>query len=208
MGSGISKEQKQKAEKEEEERKRKNLEHNLNKMQRSLYVTAHAHYVSSEYYRKWNIRLQYMSLVVGTGGATGGLASTFGWNMLVTHRPRLAPLVAAISATSAILSIAVHLLPQIQSMPANLYQMHFNSGIECQYLEKKVKFMSATEVWDFKVPWASLASKYETLLKEKKDVNSVIQTDYWAYRKALKLIEERDREKRDQSVRLGEGTMQ
>ena len=199
MGSEISKEEKQ---------KRKNLEHNLSKMQRSLHVTAHAHYVSSEYYRKWNVRLQYLSLVVGAGGATGGLASTFGWKMLVLHSPRLAPVVAAISATSAILSVTIHLLPKIQSMPANLYQMHFNSGIECQYLEKKVKFMSETEVWDSKIPWASLASKYETLLRDKKDVDSVIQTDYWAYRKALKLIEERDREKRDQSVRVGEGTMQ
>ena len=199
MGSEISKEEKQ---------KRKNLEHNLSKMQRSLDVTAHAHYVSSEYYRKWNSRLQYMSLVVGAGGATGGLASTFNWKTFVGHNPRLAPLVAAFSATSAILSVTIHLLPKIQSMPANLYQMHFNSGIECQYLEKKVKFMSETEVWDSKIPWASLASMYETLLRDKKDVDSVIQTDYWAYRKALKLIEERDREKRDQSVRAGEGTMQ
>ena len=199
MGSEISKEEKQ---------KRKNLEHNLSKMQRNLHVTAHAHYVSSEYYRKWNVRLQYMSLVVGAGGATGGLASTFNWKTFVGHNPRLAPLVAAFSATSAILSVTIHLLPKIQSMPANLYQMHFNSGIECQYLEKKVKFMSETEVWDSKIPWASLASKYETLLRDKKDVDSVIQTDYWAYRKALKLIEERDREKRDQNVRIGEGTMQ
>ena len=199
MGSEISKEEKQ---------KRKNLEHNLSKMQRSLHVTAHAHYVSSEYYRKWNVRLQYMSLLVGAGGATGGLASTFNWKTFVGHNPRLAPLVAAFSATSAILSVTIHLLPKIQSMPANLYKMHFNSGIECQYLEKKVKFMSETEVWDSKIPWASLASKYETLLRDKKDVDSVIQTDYWAYRKALKLIEERDREKRDQNVRIGEGTMQ
>ena len=199
MGSEISKEEKQ---------KRKNLEHNLSKMQRSLHVTAHAHYVSSEYYRKWNVRLQYMSLAVGAGGATGGLASTFSWKTFVGNNPRLAPLVAAFSATSAILSVTIHLLPKIQSMPANLYQMHFNSGIECQYLEKKVKFMSETEVWDSKIPWASLASKYETLLRDKKDVDSVIQTDYWAYRKALKLIEERDREKRDQSVRVGEGTIQ
>ena len=217
MGSAISKkeleqqkaekEEKQKAEKEDK-RKRKNLELNLRKMQRSLHVTAHAHYVSSEYYRKWNIRLQYMSLVVGAGGATGGLASTFNWKAFVGRNPRLAPLVAAFSVTSAILPVTIHLLPRIQSMPATLYEMHFNSGIECQYLEKKVKFMSETEVWDSKILWASLASKYETLLRDKKDVNSVIQTEEWAYRKALRLIEEREREKRNQTVREEEGTMQ
>ena len=207
MGSGISKEEKQKAE-EEEKRKRTNLERRLGIMNCRLYITHRSHYESAKYYRKWDIRLQYLSLVVGAGGATGGLASTFNWKTFVGHNPRLAPLVAAFSATSAILSVTIHLLPKIQSMPANLYQMHFNSGIECQYLEKKVKFMSETEVWDSKIPWASLASKYETLLRDKKDVDSVIQTDYWAYRKALKLIEERDREKRDQSVRVGEGTMQ
>ena len=188
MGSAISKEEKQKAEKEEklkaekeDKRKRKNLELNLDKMQRSLHTNAEAHYVSAEYYRKWNIRLQFMSLVAGASGATGGLASTFNWKTFVGHNPRLAPIVAAFSATSAILSVTIHLLPKIQSMPANLYRMHFNSGIECQYLKKKVKFMSETEVWDFKIPWASLASNYETLLRHKKDVNSVIQTEEWAY---------------------------
>ena len=73
---------------------------------------------------------------------------------------------------------------------------------------KKGKVYVGDRSLGFQKPWASLASKYETLLRDKKDVDSVIQTDYWAYRKALKLIEERDREKRDQSVRVGEGTMQ
>ena len=207
MGSGISKEEKQKAE-EEEKRKRTNLERRLGIMNRRLYITHLSHYESAKYYRKWDIRLQYLSLVVGAGGATGGLASTFNWKAFVGHNPRLAPLVAATSATLAILSVIVQLLPKIQSMPADLHKMHLKAGTECQYLEEKVKFMSETEVWDSKIPWASLASKYETLLRDKKDVDSVIQTDYWAYRKALKLIEERDREKRDQSVRVGEGTMQ
>ena len=207
MGSGISKEEKQKAE-EEEKRKRTNLERRLGIMNRRLYITHLSHYESAKYYRKWDIRLQYLSLVVGAGGATGGLASTFNWKAFVGHNPRLAPLVAATSATLAILSVIVQLLPKIQSMPADLHKMHLKAGTECQYLEEKVKFMSETEVWDYKVPWESLASKYETLLRDKKDVDSVIQTDYWAYRKALKLIEERDREKRDQSVRVGEGTIQ
>ena len=176
-------------------------------MNRRLYITHLSHYESAKYYRKWDIRLQYLSLVVGAGGATGGLASTFNWKTFVGHNPRLAPLVAAFSATSAILSVTIHLLPKIQSMPANLYQMHFNSGIECQYLEKKVKFMSETEVWDSKIPWASLASKYETLLRDKKDVDSVIQTEEWAYRKNWENVEKWDR-KREQSVRVEEGTKQ
>ena len=207
MGSGISKEEKQKAE-EEEKRKRTNLERRLGIMNRRLYITHLSHYESAKYYRKWDIRLQYLSLVVGAGGATGGLASTFNWKAFVGHNPRLAPLVAATSATLAILSVIVQLLPKIQSMPADLHKMHFKAGTECQYLEEKVKFMSETEVWDYEVPWESLASKYETLLRDKKEVNSIIQTEEWAYRKNWENVEKWKNRKREQSVRVEEGTKQ
>ena len=176
-------------------------------MNRRLYITHLSHYESAKYYRKWDIRLQYLSLVVGAGGATGGLASTFNWKAFVGHNPRLAPLVAATSATLAILSVIVQLLPKIQSMPADLHKMHLKAGTECQYLEEKVKFMSETEVWDYKVPWESLASKYETLLSDKKEVNSMIQTEEWAYQKNWENVEKWDR-KREKSVRVEEGTKQ
>ena len=125
----------------------------------------------------------------------------------VGHNPSLAPLVAATSATLAILSVIVQLLPKIQSMPADLHKMHLKAGTECQYLEEKVKFMSETEVWDYIVPWESLASKYETLLSDKKEVNSMIQTEEWAYQKNWENVEKWDR-KREQSVRVEEGTKQ
>ena len=198
MGSGISK---------EEKRKRTNLERNLGKMQRRLHISRLTHYESAKYYREWNIRLQYLSLGVGAGGATGGLASTFNWKTFVGHNPRLAPLFAAFSATSAILSVTIQLLPKIQSMPADLHEIHFKAGIECQYLEEKVKFMSETKVWDSKIPWEQLASEYDTLLKDKKEVNSMIQTEEWAYRKNWETVEKWDR-KREQRVRVGEGTKQ
>lgn len=128
------------------------------------------------------------------------------------YRPRLVPLVAAISATSIVLSITVRTrLPlkiDITGLPADLHEKHLIAGLECQYLKKRVKFMSETEVWDPKIPWASLTSQYLALLREKKDVNSMIQTEEWAYLKAKKLIMEKEREKRDRTERVAEGTMQ
>lgn len=78
--------------------------------------------------------------------------------------------VASISATSVVIVVTVTgrfpLKRRIIDVPADLYQKHFNSGIECRYLESRVKFMSKTEVWDPKIPWASLVSQYQALLKE------------------------------------------
>lgn len=68
--------------------------------------------------------------------------------------------------------------------------------------------MSETEVWDPKIPWASLVSQYQALLKEKKDIDSVIQPQRWAYQEVSKLLEERERGKRDRIERVAEGTMQ
>lgn len=175
--------------------KRQNLQYELRKMQNSLHVTSTSHYISTEHYRNWDNRMQYASLFTGTIGAGASVASKLAWKMMVSNIPRLAPIVVAASTTSLLLTAIVN-LPQIQNTPGNLYQAHFKSGIECQYLERQVKFISETEVWDSKVAWETLAAKYEKLLRDKKEVNSRIQSEFWAYRKALKKIEEREREKR------------
>ena len=195
MGAAIS----SKRITEEDRIKRQNLQNELRKMQNSLHVTSTSHYISTEHYRNWDIRLQYASLFTGTIGAGASVASKLAWKMMVSNIPRLAPIVVAASTTSLLLTAIVN-LPQIQNTPGNLYQAHFKSGIECQYLERQVKFFSETEVWDSKVAWETLAAKYEKLLRDKKEVNSRIQSEFWAYRKALKKIEEREREKRASKV--------
>lgn len=163
-------------------------------MQRSLRVTSRAHYLSSEEYRKLDTKLQYISIFTGALGATASVASKLAWKMLILNSPRLAPILVAASTTSLLFTVVVN-IPQIQNTPANLFQTHFRSGIECQYLEKQVKFISETEIWDSNVAWETLSAKYNNLLRDKKEVNSKIQSEYWAYRKALKQIEEREREK-------------
>ena len=203
MGSGISK---------EEKLKRESLEESLKRMHKKLNTTAKTHFESSRYYRKWDIGLQCISSVVFLVSATGGFPLKSAWMRFFLYRPRLAPLVAAISATSIVLSITVRTrLPlkiDITGLPADLHEKHLIAGLECQYLKKRVKFMSETEVWDLKIPWASLASQYRALLREKKDVNSMIQTEEWAHLKAKKLIVEKKWEKRNRPERVAEGTMQ
>lgn len=203
MGSGISK---------EEKLKRESLEESLKTMHKKLNTTAKTHFESSRYYRNWDIGLQCISSVVFLVSATGSFPSKSPSKGFFLYRPRLVALVATISATSIVLSITVRTrLPlkiYITGLPADLYEKHLNAGLECQYLKKRVKFMSETEVWDPKIPWASLTSQYRALLKEKKDVNSMIQTEEWAYKRAKKLIVEKEREKRNRTERVAEGTMQ
>lgn len=167
--------------------KRQNLQNELRKMRKSLQVTAASHYIAAEYYSKWDSRFHYASFFTGSLGATASVASTLAWKMLVSNSPRLAPILVATSSTSLLFTALVNVhVPQIQSTPANLYRAHYRAGIECQCLERRVKFFAETEVWDSKIAWETLAAKYENLLTEKKDVNSKIQSNSWAYREALK----------------------
>ena len=65
-----------------------------------------------------------------------------------------------------------------------------------------MRFFAKTDVWNSRVPWTRLASRYENLLQEKRDVNSRIQSEEWAYRAALEKIEKREREKRQKEKEL------
>lgn len=191
MGASISSQKNV----EEDRFKRQNLQNELCKMQHSLRVTSSAHYLSSEHYRSLDTKLQYASVITGSLGATASVASKLAWKLMFSNSPRLAPIFVAASTTSLLFTAVVN-IPQIQNTPANLHQAHFKSGIECQYLEKRATFVSEMEVWDTKVSWETLAAKYENLLKEKKEVNSKIQSEYWAYRRALKKIEDKQKERK------------
>ena len=175
--------------------KRENLDHQLQKLQHSLHVTAVSHYIASEYYRRLDSKLQYASAFTGAIGSTTSVASKLGWKLMVSSSPRLAPVLVAVSTTSLLFTALVH-LPQINNTPGNMYKAHFKSGIECQYLQKQVKFLRKTAVWDASVPWETLANQYSELLLEKKRVNTRIQSEYWSYRKALNNIENRKKEKK------------
>ena len=175
--------------------KRENLDHQLQKLQHSLHVTAVSHYIASEYYRRLDSKLQYVTAFTGAIGSTTSVASKLGWKLMVSSSPRLAPMLVAVSTTSLLFTALVH-LPQINNTPGNMYKAHFQSGIECQYLQKQVKFLRKTAVWDASVPWETLANQYTELLLEKKRVNTRIQSECWSYRKALNKIENRKKEKK------------
>lgn len=191
MGAGISTQKIS----EEDRLKRQNLHNELGKMQHSLRVTAAAHYLSSEHYKSLDTKLQFASVILGSFGTAASVASKLAWKMMVSNSPRLAPIVVATSTTSVLFTAVVN-IPNVQNAPANLFKAHFKSGIQCQYLEKRAKFLSEMEVWDTKISWQTLASKYDALLKEKTEVNSQMQSEYWAYRKALKKNEEKQLEKK------------
>ena len=180
---------------DEDRLKRQNLQNELSKMQHSLRVTSAAHYLSSEHYRSLDTKLQYASVVLGSVGTAASVASKLAWKMMVSNSPRLAPIVVATSTTSVLFTAVVN-IPNVQNSPANMHQAHFKSGIQCQYLEKRAKFVSEMEVWDTTISWRTLAAKYDALLKEKREVNSQMQSEYWAYRKALKNIEEKQKDKK------------
>ena len=190
---------------QEDRNRRQNLEKQLLKMQHSLRVTATNHYIASEYYRKLDLKLQYASYLTGALGTTGGVLSKLAWNMITAKSPRLAPILAATSFTSLVFTVVVN-IPHVPNSPGTLHQQHFRSGIECQYLEKQVQFFAESDVWSSSVVWETLASRYENLLKEKKEINSRIQSEGWSYRKALEKLDEREKEKRQREKQLQEET--
>jgi len=179
----------------EDRRRRQNLEDELKKMEHSLRVTATAHYKSAEWYDGLDMKIQLLCYSAGAFGTTGMGASKLAWKRIVERYPRFAPVFAATSATSFLFAIVVG-FRAVPNSPGTLHQLHFRSGIECQYLQRRVRFFAKTDVWNTSVPWTTLASRYENLLKEKKEVNSKIQSEGWAYRAALEKIEKRDKEKR------------
>lgn len=200
MGSWMSSDVKLKKQREEQKR-RQNLEDELRKMQRRLKVTATAHYIASEYYRSLDIKLQYASVLTGTLGTTGGVLSKLAWKMMVAKSPHLAPMLVATSATSLLFTAVVN-IPHFPNSPGTLHQLHFKSGIECQYLENQVKFFAKSDVWNSEVAWATLSSRYENFLKEKKEVNSRVQSLRWSYLKAVEKLDNRKKEKRRKKQEL------
>lgn len=194
MGSWVSTEDQLKKQSEDQKR-RQNLEDELEKMQHSLKVTAASHYIASEYYRNLDVKLQYASFLTGTLGTTGGVLSKLAWKMMVAKSPRLAPMLVASSTTSLLFTAVVN-IPNFPNSPGTLHQLYFRSGIECQYLEKQVTFFAKNDVWNSDVAWATLASRYENFLKEKKEVNSRVQSLRWSYLKAVEKLDNKKKEKR------------
>ena len=199
MGSSMS----SKSMDEEDRIRRQNLEDELKTMQYSLKVTACCHYLSSSYYRNLDVKVQYASFITG---AYRQCVIKLAWKMIVAKNPRLAPILATASTTSLLFTVVVN-IPHVPNSPGTLHQLHFRSGIECQYLEKQVQFFAKSDVWNSRMPWTTLASRYENLIKEKKEVNGRVQTDEWAYRAALKKIESRDKEKRQKEQELQTETL-
>lgn len=195
MGSWISN---QGGMSEEERKRRQNLEELLHKMKYSLNVTASTHYLAAAHYRQVDTYLQYASYITGVLGTSGSVGSRLAWNVLATKSPRLSAIfIASASVTALLFTVAVNVRQfPIPNLPSTLQQLNFKAGVECQYLERKVQLFAESDVWNSSIAWDTLASRYENLLKEKKEINSRIQTEDWAHRKALEKREKRKKEMR------------
>ena len=201
MGSWISN---QGGMSEEERKRRQNLEELLHKMKYSLNVTASTHYLAAAHYRQVDTYLQYASYITGVLGTSGSVGSGLTWNVLATKSPRLSAIfIASASFTALLFTVAVNVRQfPIPNLPSTLQQLNFKAGVECQYLERKVQLFAESDVWNSSIAWDTLASRYENLLKEKKEINSRIQTEEWAHRKALEKRKKRKKEMRQEKKEL------
>ena len=201
MGSWISN---QGGMSEEERKRRQNLEELLHKMKYSLNVTASTHYLAAAHYRQVDTYLQYASYITGVLGTSGSVGSRLAWNVLATKSPRLSAIfIASASFTALLFTVAVNVRQfPIPNLPSTLQQLNFKAGVECQYLERKVQLFAESDVWNSSIAWDTLASRYENLLKEKKEINSRIQTEEWAYRKAVEKRKKRKKEMRQEKKEL------
>lgn len=134
------------------------MEDELSKIHRSLHVTATSHYITSDYYGKLNVKCQYSSYVTGVLGSTGSVLSKVAWKTMAGKYPRLAPIFAASSATMSLFTVLAN-IPHVPTLPSTLHQLHFRSGVECQYLENKVRLFAKTDVWNPSVPWNTAGVK-------------------------------------------------
>ena len=193
MGSWVSI---QEGMSEEERKRRQNLEKLLHSMKYSLNVTASTHYLAAAHYRQVDTYLQYASYITGVLGTSGSVGSRLAWNVLATKSPRLSAIfIASASVTALLFTVAVNIRQfPIPNLPSTLQQLNFKAGVECQYLERKVQLFAESDVWNSSIAWDTLASRYENLLKEKKEINSRIQTEEWAYHKALEKRKKRKKE--------------
>lgn len=189
---------------EEERKRRQNLEELLHKMKYSLNVTASTHYLAAAHYRQVDTYLQYASYITGVLGTSGSVGSRLAWNVLATKSPRLSAIfIASASVTALLFTVAVNVRQfPIPNLPSTLQQLNFKAGVECQYLERKVQLFAESDVWNSSIAWDTLASRYENLLKEKKEINSRIQTEDWAHRKALEKRKKRKKEMRQEKKEL------
>ena len=197
MGSGNSN---QGGMSEEERERRQNLEKLLDEMKYNLNVTASTHYEAAAHYRQVDTYLQYASYITGVLGTSGSVGSRLAWNVLATKNSRLSAIfISSASVTALLFTVAVNIrqLP-VPNLPSTLQQLNFKAGVECQYLEGKVQLFAETDVWNSSVAWDTLASRYENLLKEKKEVNSRIQTEEWAWHKALEKCKKKKKERQDE----------
>lgn len=201
MGSWISN---QGGMSEEERKRRQNLEELLHKMKYSLNVTASTHYLAAAHYRQVDTYLQYASYITGVLGTSGSVGSRLAWNLLATKSPRLSAIfIASASVTALLFTVAVNVRQfPIPKLPSTLQQLNFKAGVECQYLERKVQIFAESDVWNSSIAWHTLASRYENLLKEKKEINSRIQTEEWAHRKAVEKRKKRKKEMRQEKKEL------
>lgn len=189
---------------EEERKRRQNLEELLHKMKYSLNVTASTHYLTAAHYRQVDTYLQYASYITGVLGTSGSVGSGLAWKILATKSPRLSAIfIASASFTALLFTVAVNVRQfPIPNLPSTLQQLNFKAGVECQYLERKVQLFAESDVWNSSIAWDTLASRYENLLKEKKEINSRIQTEEWAHRKALEKRKKRKKEMRQEKKEL------
>lgn len=189
---------------EEERKRRQKLEKRLRKMKYSLNVTASTHYLAAAHYRQVDTYLQYASYITGVLGTSGSVGSRLAWNVLATKSPRLSAIfIASASVPALLFTVAVNIRQfPIPNLPSTLQQLNFKAGGECQYLERKVQLFAESDVWNSSIAWDTLASRYENLLKEKKEINSIIQTEDWAHRKALEKLKKRKKEMRQEKKEL------
>lgn len=166
---------------EEEQQRRRVLANRLEKMRKTLDKTAESHYESSDYYKKWELDLQYASWVTGIMGSPwpGIVLSTRASKTANGTSPRFAAIFGAASAMCLAFTFMVN--SSLPNSPKTLAQQHFITGLECRKLEKQVQFFAENDVLNAELPWSMLCSKYEDLLEKRKEVNSRIKSEHWAY---------------------------
>lgn len=180
------------------ESQRCELKKQLERMQESLDETAESHYESSDYYNKWDLNLYHASWVTGILGSPwpGILLSTWASKTTNGTKPRFVAIFGAASAMCLAFTLMVN--SSLPNSPHTLAQQHLDTGLECRKLQKQVQFFAKSDVCNPEVPWSTLEVKYENLLEKRKEINSKIKSEHWAYDAVKARKQKKEKQKKEE----------
>ncbi|KXJ05125.1 hypothetical protein AC249_AIPGENE28217, partial [Exaiptasia diaphana] len=163
------------------EEDRMQLDGDLERIQKNVWLTYKTHFTSSEYYGRIANGIDLFVNIIAPPSAAGLILST--------RQSHLA------AAGLSLMAIAFSGLQKYESShskfhPAMKQEQHFKAGIGLQAFHSELIAFRQQLRKDPSLTREKYLTEYRKIIDSKSRCDSIIQTEYWAYLRARKLIRE------------------